>query len=187
MNTSTDMQDAMNFLSRNWWLLLLRGIAAIAFGLATFAWPGLTLSVLIMFFGAYILFDGIVGVIDALRYRDGVDNWWFWLLESILGVVVGLLTLLMPGVTAFVLLVFIAAWSILGGLFRIIAAIQLRKKIDGEWLMVLSGLLSVLFGVAIIALPHAGLVSIAWLIGFWAIAFGILFVLLAFKLRKAGT
>ncbi|MCX7564991.1 HdeD family acid-resistance protein [Sulfitobacter sp. F26169L] len=186
MNTSTDMENAMNFLTRNWWLLLLRGIAAILFGLATFVWPGLTISVLIIMFGAYILLDGIIGVVDALRYREGVDNWWFWLFESILGIVVGLLTLFMPGITALVLLMFVAAWSILGGVLRIVAAIQLRKKIEGEWIMVLSGVLSIVFGVAIIALPHAGLVSIAWLIGFWAIAFGILFIMLAFRLRKAG-
>lgn len=87
--------------------------------------------------------------------------------------------------SAFALLIVVAVWAILGGALRIFAAIQLRKQIEGEWILIVSGLLSIAFGVAIIALPHAGLVSIAWIIGFWALAFGVLFVLLAFRLRKA--
>ena len=94
--------------------------------------------------------------------------------------------LFMPGLSAFVLLIFIAAWSVLGGALRIFAAIQLRKKIDGDWFLALSGVLSILFGVAIVALPYAGLVSIAWIIGFWAIAFGVMFVLLSRRLRRAA-
>ncbi len=180
------MDNTLDFLARNWWILLMRGIAAILFGIAAFAWPGLTLSVLVIIFGAYILADGLIGVIDAIRYRDQMDNWWFWLLEGVLGIVVGVLTLFMPGITALILLGFVAAWSILGGILRIVAAIQLRKKIKGEWFMILSGVLSILFGVAIIALPHAGLLSIAWIIGFWAIAIGVVFVLLAFRLRNAA-
>ncbi|WP_289042660.1 HdeD family acid-resistance protein [uncultured Aliiroseovarius sp.] len=180
------MDPALEFMSRNWRGLLVRGLIAIAFGITAFVWPALTLAVLVLIFGAFILFDGIVGAIDALLNRDQMENWWLWLLEGVLGIVVGAFTLLMPGITALFLLGLVAAWSILGGILRIIAAIQLRKTIDGEWVLIASGLLSVVFGVAIIALPHAGLVSIAWIIGFWAVAFGILFVLLAFRLRKAG-
>ncbi|WP_241962916.1 HdeD family acid-resistance protein [Thalassorhabdomicrobium marinisediminis] len=186
MDRHPEMKEALEFLQRNWWLLLLRGLAAIAFGVAAFVWPGLTLSLLVMLFGAYILFDGIVGTVDAIRYRDQMDNWLFWLFEGVLGIVVGLLMLFMPAVTAFFLVILIAVWSILGGVLRIVAAVQLRKKIEGEWLLILSGVLSILFGIAVIALPYAGLVSIAWLIGFWAVVFGILFVVLAFRLRKAG-
>lgn len=178
------METTLNFLARNWWIVLLRGIAAIIFGLAAFVWPGLTLTVLVMLFGAFILVDGVFGTVDAIRYRKTLGNWWYWLLDGILGIVAGGVMLLMPGISAFVLLVFVAAWSVLGGALRIFAAIQLRKKIDGEWFLGLSGLLSIVFGVAIVALPHAGLVSIAWIIGFWAVAFGVLFILLSLRLRR---
>lgn len=178
------METTLNFLARNWWIVLLRGIAAIIFGLAAFVWPGLTLTVLVMLFGAFILVDGVLGTVDAIRYRKSLGNWWYWLLDGILGIVAGGVMLLMPGISAFVLLVFVAAWSVLGGALRIFAAIQLRKKIDGEWFLGLSGLLSIVFGVAIVALPHAGLVSIAWIIGFWAVAFGVVFILLSLRLRR---
>jgi uncharacterized membrane protein HdeD (DUF308 family) len=178
------MNDRLLIPARLWWVLLLRGVVAIAVGVAAFAWPGLTIAILILLFGAFILFDGITAVIDAIRYRDTVQNWWLWLLDGVLGVVVGLMTLSWPGLTSVVLIWFIAAWSILGGILRIVAAIELRKQVKGEWLLILSGALSVLFGVAIIAVPHAGILSIAWLIGFWAIAFGTLFVLLAFRLKS---
>lgn len=180
------MDDLMSFLSRNWWLLLLRGVLAILFGVAAFVWPGLTVAILVMFFGAYILLDGIVGVVDSIRYRAQIKNWWLWLLEGVLGVVVGGLTLLMPGVTAFVLLMFVAAWAIVGGILRIIAAIELRKKIEGEWLMALGGVISVLFGIALVVLPSAGILSLIWLIGLWAVLIGVILVVLAFRLRRAG-
>ncbi|WP_108482027.1 HdeD family acid-resistance protein [Oceaniglobus ichthyenteri] len=180
------MDNTLKSLARNWWVLLVRGIAAILFGVSAFIWPGLTLSVLVLLFGAFVLADGLIGVVDAVRSRGESENWWLALIEGVLGIIVGLLALFMPGTTAFVLLAFVAVWSIIGGLLRIVAAIQLRKMIEGEWMLILSGLISVLFGIAILVLPHAGLVSIAWLIGFWAVAFGFLFVLLAFRLRKVA-
>lgn len=179
------MEDALKLMARNWWILLVRGLAAILFGITAIVWPALSLSVMVMLFGAYILVDGVFSMFDAIRARNSVDNWWLWLLEGLLGVAMGLLTLFMPGITALLLLAFVAVWSILGGVLRIATAIQLRKKIQGEWVLIFSGVLSILFGIAIVALPHAGLVSIAWLIGFWAIVFGVVFVLLAFRLRKA--
>ena len=176
----------LNFLERNWWLPLVRGIAAVLFGIGAFAWPGLTVAVLVMLFGAYALVDGVVGVVDSIRYRDRIANWGLWLLEGVLGIVVGALTLLMPGVTAFVLLMFIAGWAIIGGVLRIVAAIQLRKQIEGEWLLVLSGVLSIMFGGLLVLLPSAGILSLAWLIGFWAVLFGAVLIALAFRLRRSG-
>lgn len=180
------MSEPMNFLERNWWLPLVRGIAAILFGIAALAWPGLTIAALVLLFGAYALVDGVFGVVDSIRYRDRIANWGLWLLEGILGIVVGALTLLMPGVSAFVLLMFVAGWAIAGGVLRIVAAIQLRKRIEGEWLLGLSGVLSILFGVLLVAVPAAGILSLVWLIGAWAIVFGILLAVLAFRLRRAG-
>ena len=180
------MSEPMNFLERNWWLPLVRGIAAILFGIAAFVWPGLTLAMLVLLFGAYTLVDGIFGVVDSIRYRDRISNWGLWLLEGILGIAVGVLTLFLPGVTAFVLLMLVAVWAIAGGVLRIVAAIQLRKQIEGEWLLGLSGVLSILFGVLLVMVPAAGTLSLVWLIGAWAIVFGIILTVLAFRLRRAG-
>lgn len=175
-----------NFLARNWWLLLVRGIAAILFGVAAFAWPGLTAAVLVLLFGAYVLVDGIFGIVDSIRYRDRLDRWWLWLLDGLLGVGVGALTLFMPGISVFVLLMVIAGWAIAGGVLRIIAAIQLRREIEGEWLLGLGGVLSIFFGGLLVAMPGAGILSLVWLIGIWAVMFGVIFMMLAFRLRKAG-
>lgn len=180
------MDDLMTYLERNWWLLLLRGIAAILFGIAAFAWPGLTLSVLVILFGAWVLVDGAFAIADSIRYRDRLARWWAFLLDGVLGVVVGLIALFMPGITAIALLMFVAAWAVVGGVLRIIAAIQLRKQIEGEWLLILGGVLSILFGVLLVTLPTAGLLSLIWLIAIWSIAIGVLFVVLSFGLRKAG-
>lgn len=180
------MSEPLNFLERNWWAPLVRGLAAVLFGIAALAWPGLTVAMLVLLFAAYALVDGVFGVVDSIRYRDRIVNWGLWLLEGVLGIAVGALTLFMPGVTAFVLLMFIAGWAIVGGVLRIVAAIQLRKRIEGEWLMVLSGVLSILFGILLFAMPVVGVLSLAWLIGFWAVLFGAVMIALAFRLRRAG-
>ena len=180
------MTEYINLLARNWWLLLVRGLIAIFFGIAAFVWPGLTAAMLILMFGTYVLLDGIFGVVDAIRHRDRFDRWGFWLLDGVLGVVVGALTLFMPGISAFVLLMFIAGWAIIGGVLRIIAAIQLRREIKGEWLLGLGGVLTILFGVLLVAMPGAGIISLVWMIGIWAVAFGVIFTMLAFRLRKVG-
>ena len=180
------MSGPLTFLERNWWLLLVRGIAAILFGIAALAWPGLTLAALVLLFGAYVLVDGVFGVVDSIRYRDRIANWGLWLLEGVLGIAVGAMTLLLPGVSALVLLMLVAAWAIVGGVLRIVAAIQLRKRIEGEWLLGLGGALSILFGVLLVALPGAGILSLVWLIAAWAIVFGIVLTALALRLRRAG-
>lgn len=180
------MNDLTVLLSRYWWVLAIRGVGAILFGVAAFAWPDLTLAVLVMLFGAYLLFDGIIGIVDSVRYRASLGNWWLLLLEGVLGTITGAIMLFMPGITAFLLLMLVAAWSIVGGVLRIGAAIRLREQIQGEWLLVFGGILSILFGIFLAVMPHAGILSLAWLIGFWAIAFGVMFILLAFRLRKAG-
>lgn len=180
------MDDLIGYLRQNWWLFLLRGVAAIVFGIAAFLWPGLTLQVLMLLFGAYVLVDGVFGLVQSIRNREQMSQWWLWALEGLLGIAVGVLTFIAPGVTAYVLLIFIAAWAVVGGIIRIVMAIRLRKEIRGEWFLVASGALSVLFGVVIFVMPEAGILSIVWLIGFYAILFGILFIGLALRLRRAN-
>jgi uncharacterized membrane protein HdeD (DUF308 family) len=170
-------------LAKNWWLLLLRGIAAIIFGLLAFAWPGLTLLTLILFYGAFALVDGVLAIIAAIASGAPAPRWWLAIV-GLLGIAAGLLTFLMPGLTALVLLFFIAGWAIATGVFQIIGAIKLRKEIDNEWLLILGGIISVLFGVSMMLAPGAGALALVWVIGAYSIVMGALFVALAFRLRK---
>ena len=172
-------------LGRNWWALALRGVAAILLGILAFAWPGITLFVLVLFFGAYMLVDGIFAIVAAVRAAGEEDRWWLLLIEGILGVLAGLVAFFWPGLTALALLYFIAAWAIVTGIMEIVAAVRLRQEIEGEWALGLSGLLSVIFGVLLVVLPApAGLLSLVWLIGAYAVATGVLLLILAFRVRS---
>ena len=173
-------------ITHSWWMILLRGIFAILFGIAAFIWPGPTIEALVLLFGAYALLDGIFAVIVGIQQYGETQRWWAVLLEGIAGIVLGVLTLVWPGTTATVLLAFIAAWAIVTGVFEIAAAIWLRKVIEGEWTLILAGALSVLFGVLLILQPAAGALTVIWLIGAYAIVFGVLFSILAFELRRLG-
>ena len=170
-------------LARNWWLLALRGIAGILFGVAAFVWPESTLAALVLVFGAYVFVDGIFAVVAGIGMRRQMDRWWLIVLEGAAGIILGVLTFRSPDTTALVLLTFIAAWSIVTGIFEIATAVQLRKLIANEWLLILSGVVSIIFGALLIALPGAGALSIVWLLGAYALLFGILTLMLAFRLR----
>jgi uncharacterized membrane protein HdeD (DUF308 family) len=173
-------------LAKYWWLILLRGIVAIIFGILAFVWPGITLLTLILFYGAFALADGVLALIHAIMGGNVGSRWWLALV-GIAGIAAGLVTFLMPGLTAFVLLIFIACWAISLGIFQIIGAIRLRKEIDNEWLIGLSGALSVLFGIVLLVAPGAGALGLIWVIGSYAIVFGIMLVMEAFKLKKLHT
>src|SRR3954462_11901278 len=170
-------------LARYWWLLLLRGIAAIVFGVLSFAWPGITLVTLVLFWGAFALVDGVLALANAFMGGNMRHRWWLALV-GLAGIAVGILTFAWPGVTALVLLVFIAIWAIVLGVFQIIGAIRLRKEIDNEWTLGLSGAVSVLFGVIMLIAPGAGALGLIWAIGSFAVVFGVLMVMAAFKLKK---
>ncbi len=177
------MTDA---LARNWWALALRGLLAILFGVAVFVWPGISLAVLVLLFGAYAFVDGLFALIAGIRQHGTVGNerWWMLIIEGVAGVVAGVLTFIWPGITALVLLFLIAAWAIVTGFFEIVAAIRLRQEISNEWLLALAGIASVVFGVLVFLQPGAGALAILWLIGAYAIVFGILMLVLAFRLRS---
>jgi uncharacterized membrane protein HdeD (DUF308 family) len=170
-------------LAKNWWLMLLRGIAAIIFGVLAFAWPGLTLLTLVLFYGAYALVDGILAIVSAITGGAPAPRWWLAII-GLFGIAAGILTFLWPGITALVLLFFIAGWAIAVGVFQIIGAIRLRKEIDNEWLLILGGVLSVLFGIGVLIMPGAGALALVWVIAIYAIIEGILFVALSFRLKK---
>jgi uncharacterized membrane protein HdeD (DUF308 family) len=171
-------------LSRNWWLVALRGLAAIVFGVLAFVWPAITLWALVLLFGAYMLVDGIFAIVAAVRAAGREARWWLLLIEGVLGVLAGLVAAFWPTLTALALLYFIAAWAIVSGILEIAGAIRLRREIEGEWALGLSGALSLLFGVLLVVIPApAGLLSLVWLIGAYALAFGVLLLVLAFRLR----
>jgi len=173
----------LHALARNWWLILLRGIAAIVFGVLTFIWPGVTLLTLIAFYAAFAFVDGVFALWAAVVGGQPAPRWWLAIV-GLLGIAVALLTLFMPGVTALVLLLFIAAWAIVIGIMQIIGAIQLRKEIDNEWWLVASGVLSVLFGVVLVVFPGPGALGLLFVIGTYAVIYGAMLVGLAFRLKK---
>lgn len=173
----------LTMMSRNWWLVALRGLIAFLFGLALLIWPGPGLIVLVALFGAYALVDGIFAVVSSLTHRTTNPNWWVVLLEGIAGIVIGVLTFFWPGMTAFALLYLIAAWAVITGVLEIIAAVHLRKEIDNEWLLGISGVLSIIFGLFAFFYPGAGALSIVLIIGAYAVVFGILLMILGFRLR----
>lgn len=170
-------------MAKYWWVALVRGIVAILFGLMAFAWPGLTLATLVLFFGAWALVSGAFLVLAALGGRAPGGHWVWMLLEGLLGVAVGITTYVSPGVTEAALLLWIAVWAFAMGVVEIITAIRLRNEIEGEGWIILSGLLSVGFGVALILFPGAGALALVWFIGSFALVFGALAVALAFRLR----
>jgi len=169
-------------LAQNWWTFVLRGVAAIIFGLLAYFWPAITFTVLVLFFGAYALWDGVFALINAFRTEG--ERRWSLVLEGVVGIAAGLITFFWTGAASLALLLVIGAWAIVTGIFEISAAIRLRKEIEGEWLLLLSGVLSVLFGIAIAIWPAAGLLAVTWMIGSYAIVFGVILIALGFRLRN---
>jgi uncharacterized membrane protein HdeD (DUF308 family) len=154
------------------WALGLRGVVAILFGVLAFTWPGLTLLLLLVFFGGYALVDGFVTVVGSLVSPDEVRKGWLVPLLGVLSIVVGVLTFARPGMTALILLLLIAARAIFAGCLEIAAAVHYRKFIRGEWLLILGGCLSVLFGLLVFAYPFDGALTVIWLIALYAVLVG---------------
>lgn len=173
-----------NLLARNWGWMMLRGVAALIFGLLTLLNPGITLVVLVIFFGAYAIVDGVFALITALANRREERQWVALLVNGLLSLAVGIATFVWPGITAFALLYLIAAWALITGIMEIVTAIRLREVIRGEWLLVLAGVLSILFGILLFSRPGAGALAVVLWIGAYAVIFGILLIVLAFRLRS---
>jgi uncharacterized membrane protein HdeD (DUF308 family) len=173
-----------NVLVRNWGLVALRGVVALLFGLLTLFNPGITLVTLVLLFGAYAFVDGIFTIIGAIANRHEEPHWVALLLAGLVGIIAGIVTFLLPGITARALLLLIAAWAIVVGISEIVAAIRLRKLITGEWLLVLAGLLAVAFGVLVILAPGVGALAVVLWIGAYALVSGVVLLALAFRLRR---
>lgn len=174
-------------ITRNWWMVLVRGLCAVVFGILAFAWPGITLASLIIVYGVYVIVDGMTAIVVGIAGGADGAPWWQMILVGFASLIAGLVTFLWPGITALVLLAIIAAWSIIRGITEIVVAIQLRALVENEWMLILSGVCSVIFGVLLIVRPGAGALALLWIIGTYAIAIGVLTIVLALRLRSLNT
>ena len=181
------LTDMLRHLHKQWGWIALRGVVAVLFGVIALAMPGITLAALVIAWGAYSVADGIVALVAAWQARHDGPQFWSFLGIGLLGIAAGVATFVWPGITQLVLLMVIAGWAVGTGMFEIVAAIRLRKEIQGEWALGLSGALSVLFGLMMFVSPGAGALAVLGLIAAYAIAFGVLLVVLGFRLRSYGT
>jgi uncharacterized membrane protein HdeD (DUF308 family) len=173
----------LHALARNWWALLLRGIAAVIFGLLAFFWPGLTGVALVMLFGAYAFVDGIFALVAAIRAAESHERWIALAIEGIVGLIIAAVTFFNPLLTAVALYWTIAIWAVITGILELIAAGQLRKLVPNEWLLILGGIASIAFGVLLVVYPLLGAVTVIYLIGAYAFVFGVSLIGLSLRLR----
>jgi uncharacterized membrane protein HdeD (DUF308 family) len=174
----------LQLMAKNWWALALRGAAAVMFGILALLWPGITLDALILVFGAYALVDGIFAIVAAVRAAGRHERWGAPLIEGIVSIVAGVIAVVAPLVAALGFFLLFVAWTILTGVLEIVAAVKLRREIKGEWLLILSGILSIALGIFLAAYPGIGLVTMVWCIGVYAILFGAALLVLAFRVRN---
>jgi|SRR5437773_5334711 uncharacterized membrane protein HdeD (DUF308 family) len=174
-------------LKRHWWVPVLRGIAAIVFGVIAFVYPGLTVAVLVLLFGAWVLVDGVFRIVGAIGHRASDPDWGWQLVIGILGIIIGFLTFHAPAITALALVIYIAAWALMIGATEIAVAFKLRREIKGEWFLILMGLLSIVFAIMLLWNPLPGALALVWLIASYAIVFGFLGIILGFRLRSLPT
>ncbi|HEY1977119.1 MAG TPA: HdeD family acid-resistance protein [Candidatus Baltobacteraceae bacterium] len=173
----------LHALARNWWALLIRGIAAVIFGILALVWPGATWVAIGILFGAYALVDGVFAIIAAVRAAETHERWWPLVIEGAIGLIIAAITFYDVGITILALYFTIAAWALLTGIMEIVAAMQLRKQLASEMWLILGGVLSILFAVLMWWRPIAGAVAVAWIIGIYAIVFGIMMIGLSLRLR----
>src|ERR687887_606045 len=171
-------------LKRHWWVPVLRGVAAIIFGVIAFTHPVMAAATLVLFFGAWVLIDGIFRIVGAIGHRDSDPDWGFNLIIGILGVIVGLLTFHAPGVTALALVIYIAAWALMVGATEIALAIKMRREIKGEWFLILMRLASIIFAGLLLWNPLAGAAALIWIIAWYAVIMGVLAIIFGLRLRS---
>jgi len=189
MNDELDstIEDSIAELFRhNWWVLALRGLAAVLFGILAFIWPGITIFTLVLLFGAYALVNGILALVISFKGPRKIRRFGSLIFGGLISVAAGVIAFIWPGMTAFSLVIVIAAWAIVNGIAEIVAAIRLRKEITGEWLLVVAGIASILFGIALFLNPFIGALVLVWWIGGFTFAFGILLIVLGFRMRRAA-
>ena len=171
-------------ISKYWWMILLRGLLAIGFGLIAVTWPDLTLFWFIYLFGFYAIADGVVEIWSGITNRTRHDRWWSEILIGLAGIVAGILVIAWPDVTAVAAMYFLAAWMVVTGVIGIVYALRVRQEISNEWLIIITGVISVMLGIYFFAFPGDGALSLIWVIGIYAIIVGVLLVIFSFRARK---
>ena len=171
-------------LARNWWVFALRGVLAILFGVLAFVRPAITLEVLVLLFGFWALVDGVLALISSVGAAEAHEPWWPLVLIGLLSIAAGIVTLKWPGITALVLLLIVAYWSIFRGVLEIAAAVRLRHLVQGEGWFILGGIASVAFGALLVMYPSSGLLAVIWLVGIYAVIFGISLLMLGLRLKN---
>ncbi len=174
-------------LSQRWWLVVLRGVLAVLFGILAFVWPAITLLTLVIIFGVYAIIDGVTAIVTGLMRTRESPRWWVFLLEGLIDIAAGVIALILPELTTLILIYMIASWAVITGILEIVAAIRLRNEITNEWMLGLAGLVSIALGVLLFFQPAAGGLAIVWTIAAYALIFGILLVILGFRLRSWRT
>ncbi|MBV8284026.1 MAG: HdeD family acid-resistance protein [Candidatus Eremiobacteraeota bacterium] len=173
----------MSVLARNWWALMIRGIAAVVFGVLAFIWPGATIVAIGVLFGAYAFVDGVFAIVAAVRAAEAHERWWPFVIEGIVGLLIAAITFYDVAITIFALFFTIAAWAFITGIMEIAAAIELRKTLANEGWLILGGVLSILFGILMVWRPLAGALAVIWIIGAYAVIFGFAMIGLSLRLR----
>jgi uncharacterized membrane protein HdeD (DUF308 family) len=170
-------------LARNWKLLLFRALVSIAFGVMAFIWPKLTLLTLVLLFAAFALADGALALGAAIMGRTELGSRWWLLFVGVTGILAGIVAFLMPGVTAWTFAVIVGFWSIMTGAFEIVGAIRLRKEIEGEFFLIVAGVVNILFGMVLLMVPGLGLLTLIYLVGIYAIISGVALAAFAWRIR----
>jgi uncharacterized membrane protein HdeD (DUF308 family) len=186
MNNFSVDKTPVNILSQSWWIILWRGIAALIFGLITWFNPVITLYVMLIFFSGYAFVDGTLGIVMSFKGRRYHKDWWLLFIWASANFLTGILTFFIPIVTVVVLTDLLAIWAIVSGVLQMTTAIGLRKSIQGEGWMALGGILSIILGIVLFINPVQGGIAITWLMGIYAILFGIISIILAFRVRRSA-
>lgn len=181
-----DLSVNVSRLARRWWVLVVRGIAAILFGLFAFLMPGLGLGAMVFLWGSYAIVEGVFSLVLAARGGGAGESWGWLVLQGLVSIIAGVVTFVWPGITALALLVVVAIWAVLTGISGVAVAVSLRRQIRGEWMLVASGVLSILFGMALLVFPGAGLLTLTWVVGAYALGFGALLIGLGVRLNRWG-
>ena len=173
----------MSILAKKWWVFVMRGVLAILFGILAYLWPGITAAWFVLLFGAYALLDGVSHLVAVFRPTPGESRTWN-VVGGLVSLIAAFIVFTRPALSGLFLFYLVASWAIVAGIAQIFAAIQLRKVVRGEWLLILAGVLSIVFGLFMFARPAAGLLSVIWVIAFYAVLEGLLLVVLGFRLRS---
>ena len=173
-----------SFYQRSWWSLMIRGVVAVIFGLLALLWPDKTLDFLTTLFGVFVLVVGLVATIGAIMHRRESDNWWLILIPGIAGIVIGIISIAMPPFTQTVIIYLIAIWSLVSGLGQIYSAMKIRKDVEGEWIPILIGIISVVLGVILFVRPRDAAATVMWLVGLFVLVLGILWIIMGFRVRR---